>query len=246
MKRLEELGVGRPSTYASIISTIQDRGYVLEEGLGPGPELHRVRRRDPARAALPATSSTTRSPPAWRTTSTRSPAGAADMEPWLARFYFGVGATPTASVDGLGLKASRRGQHRRASTPERSTPSRSARTPTACRSSPASAATARTSSGARRGHDRASIPDDLAPDELTVERALELLAAPTGDRELGADPETGLDVHAEGGPLRSVRAAGRARRRDRRQAARRPSLFKDMDPATVTLEDVVQLLALPA
>ena len=46
---------------------------------------------------------------------------------------------------------------------------------------------------------RATVPDDMAPDELTVEKAEELLAAPSGDRELGTHPETGLPVVAKAG-----------------------------------------------
>ena len=47
--------------------------------------------------------------------------------------------------------------------------------------------------------ERASVPDDIAPDELTVEKAEELLAAPSGDRELGTDPATGLPIVAKAG-----------------------------------------------
>ena len=59
----------------------------------------------------------------------------------------------------------------------------------------------------QRGEDRASIPEDLAPDELTVERAEELLAAPSSDRVLGDDPETGLPVHGAGRAVRPLRPA---------------------------------------
>ena len=41
---------------------------------------------------------------------------------------------------------------------------------------------------------KASLPEDLAPDELTVDKAVELAAAPSGDRVLGVDPTTGYDV----------------------------------------------------
>src|SRR5205823_8665578 len=51
----------------------------------------------------------------------------------------------------------------------------------------------------QRGEDRASVPEDLAPDELTVEKAEELLAAPRDDRELGAYPESGLPVLVKAG-----------------------------------------------
>ncbi len=50
-----------------------------------------------------------------------------------------------------------------------------------------------------RGEERASIPEDLPPDELTVDRAVELLEAPKGDRVVGDDPATGLPVYAKAG-----------------------------------------------
>ena len=53
VQRLEELGVGRPSTYASIMTTIQDRGYVWKKGTALVPTLRRLRRRRPSREALP-------------------------------------------------------------------------------------------------------------------------------------------------------------------------------------------------
>ena len=64
----------------------------------------------------------------------------------------------------------------------------------------------------QRGEDRVSIPEDLAPDELTVERAEALLAAPSSDRVLGEDPETGLTVQVAGRTVRPLRAARRAGR----------------------------------
>src|SRR5690606_29257644 len=50
-----------------------------------------------------------------------------------------------------------------------------------------------------REDETASVPDDLAPDELTLEKALELLQAPSGDRLLGNHPETGLPIYAKNG-----------------------------------------------
>ncbi len=72
------------------------------------------------------------------------------------------------------------------------------------------------------GESRASIPEDVPLEELTVERATELLAAPSGDRALGEDPETGLTVFAKAGrygPYVQLgeRDADRSRRRSRRR-----------------------------
>ena len=51
----------------------------------------------------------------------------------------------------------------------------------------------------RGGDGAASLPEDLAPDELTAEQAAELLDAPSGDRELGADPESGQTIVVKAG-----------------------------------------------
>ena len=59
-----------------------------------------------------------------------------------------------------------------------------------------------------RGDERANLPDDLVPDELTVEKAEELMAQPSGDRELGVDPATGRADRRADGPLRPVRHRG--------------------------------------
>ena len=66
-----------------------------------------------------------------------------------------------------------------------------------------------------RGEERASVPEDMAPDELTIEKAEELLSAPSGDRVLGTHPEWGTRDRGEGRPLRPVRDRGAARGRDR-------------------------------
>ena len=63
----------------------------------------------------------------------------------------------------------------------------------------------------RRAEAPASVPEDLPPDELTVEKALELRPAPSGDRVLGTDPTAGYEVVAKAGPLRPVRDPGAAR-----------------------------------
>jgi DNA topoisomerase-1 len=86
----------------------------------------------------------------------------------------------------------------------------------------------------QRGEERASLPDDLAPDELTPERVEELLAAPSGDRELGVDPQ-GRTVTAKSGRYGPYVTDGE----------KSASLFKTMSLDTVTLEDALRLLSLP-
>jgi DNA topoisomerase-1 len=88
------------------------------------------------------------------------------------------------------------------------------------------------------------VPDDLPPDELTIARAEELLAAPREDRELGVDAETGLPVLVKAGrfgPYVQLGEPGEGSKDKPRTA----SLFKSMSIETVSLEQALQLLTLP-
>jgi DNA topoisomerase-1 len=93
--------------------------------------------------------------------------------------------------------------------------------------------------GSDEAADRANVPEDLAPDELTVEKAIELLSAPSGDRPLGPDPQTGEEITVRIGRF------GPYVQRGEGDAATRASVFKSMDPTTVTIDDAVALLTLP-
>jgi DNA topoisomerase-1 len=87
------------------------------------------------------------------------------------------------------------------------------------------------------------VPDELAPDELTVERAEELLSQPSGDRELGADPETGRPITARTG--RYGPYVTEVLPEEAKEKPRTASLFKTMSLDTVTLEEALRLLQLP-
>ena len=93
---------------------------------------------------------------------------------------------------------------------------------------------------------RGNVPEDLPPDELTLDVAKELLSKPAGaERELGAHPETGLQIVVKNGrfgPYIQELLPDDAKKSDKPRTA---SLFKTMDLDTVTLDDAVKLLTLP-
>jgi DNA topoisomerase I len=96
-----------------------------------------------------------------------------------------------------------------------------------------------------RGDERASVPEEMAPDELTVEKAEELLAAPSGERELGTDPSSGLPVVAKVGRYGPYVTEVLADDAPKTAKPRTGSLFKSMSLDTVTLDDALRLLSLP-
>ncbi len=98
-------------------------------------------------------------------------------------------------------------------------------------------------------HQRADIPDDLAPDELSVDLAEELLAKPSGDFELGPDPATGHTIVAKDGRygpyVTEVLPEGTPKTGKNAVKPRTASLFKSMSLDTVTLDDALKLMSLP-
>ncbi len=254
VKRLEELGVGRPSTYASTISTIQDRGYVWKKGSALVPSFTAfavvtlLEQHFPTLVDYAFTA-------AMEEDLDRIAAGSEDMEPWLTRFYFGAagaagangddGPAPAASASGDGL-ALKRLVEDLGDIDARAVNS----IPLGADADgvPIVARVGRYGPYLERGSgddvERASIPDDTPPDELTPERAVELLEAPSGDRDLGTHPTTGLVVHLKAGRFGPYIQEGE-HDDETGLKPRTASLFQSMDPATVTLEDVLPLLELP-
>jgi DNA topoisomerase-1 len=231
IRRLEELGVGRPSTYASIMGTIQDRGYVWKKGSALVPsftafavvtllEQHFPDLVDYAFTAR------------MEENLDEIASGGLEPVPWLSAFYFGV-------EQEAGLRAmvsDRLGDIDARAVNSISIGSDPDGVPIVVR-------VGRYGPYLERGEDRASIPEDLPPDELTPARALELLAAPRDDRQLGVDPDSGLPVLVRSGRFGPYVQLGEADDGDGR--VRTASLFKDMDPRTVTLDDALRLLSLP-
>ena len=201
-----------PSTYASIIGTIQDRGYVWKKGHRPRPVLDRLRRGRAARAALQH-AGRLRFTAGMEDDLDEIANGAAGAVPWLRHFYFGNGST---RAQGAGLRATRR--HRRPRDqlhPDR----RRHRWSRVGRYGPY----------VQRGDERASLPEDLRPRRADPGAGRRVAAAPQGPRVIGTDPATGLEVTARSRPLRRLRAAGR-QAEGRRSSRRRASLFKTMTP----------------
>ncbi|MBM3676705.1 MAG: type I DNA topoisomerase, partial [Actinobacteria bacterium] len=180
LKALEDRGIGRPSTWASIIGTILDRGYTFKKGTALIPTFRAfavVRLLEEHFRQLVDYDFTAR----MEDDLDRIASGDEERVAWLHRFYFGNGGSPglhhlvTDHLDEIDARA------------VNSIP---------IPGSDIVIRVGRYGPYLERGEERASIPDDLVPDELTVERAEELLAQPSGDRELGAHPETGLTVVA--------------------------------------------------
>lgn len=98
-------------------------------------------------------------------------------------------------------------------------------------------------------HQRADVQEDLAPDELTVDLAEELLAKPSGDFELGADPESGNQIIARDGRygpyVTEVLPEGTPKTGKNAVKPRTASLFKSMTLDTVSLADALKLMSLP-
>jgi DNA topoisomerase-1 len=243
VKAMEELGVGRPSTYASVISTILDRGYVWKKGTALVPSFT-------AFAVVGLLERYFGNLVDYGFTASMEDdldeiaAGTEESLPWLTRFYFGSdapGAMPSdgTEVDTLGLKATVAAHLAEIDAREINSIPLGA-------GSDGEAIVARVGRYGpylQRGEDRASIPDDLAPDELTIQRAEEILAAPSNDRVLGVDPDSGLDVQVKAGRFGPYVQVGEVV--DGGEKPRTASLFASMDPATLTFEQALELLRIP-
>ena len=234
VKALEERGIGRPSTYASIMGTILDRGYVNKRGSALVPTFlaFAVTRLLEDHFAHLVDYNFTAS---MEDGLDEIASGNADMKQWLSRFYFGgddlVGlktltgdlgeidardnSTFAVGDPGLGinLRVGKFGPYL-----ERETEGEL---------------------------QRANVPMDLAPDELTVEKAEELFAIPSGERELGEHPEWGVSIVAKSGRYGAYVTEVLPEGSPKTLKPRTASLFASMNLDTVTLDDALRLLSLP-
>ncbi|MFL1902159.1 type I DNA topoisomerase [Streptomyces tauricus] len=252
VKELEEREIGRPSTYASIIGTILDRGYVFKKGTALVPsflsfavvnllEKHFGRLVDYDFTAK------------MEDDLDRIARGEALSIPWLRRFYFGEGEATGAAEAGNG-DGDHLGGLKELVTDLGAIDAREVSS-FRVDSSDIMLRVGRYGPYVERGekdaenHQRADVPEDLAPDELTVELAEELLAKPSGDFELGADPETGHQIIARDGRygpyVTEVLPEGTPKTGKNAVKPRTASLFKSMSLDTVTLADALKLMSLP-
>ncbi|WP_330306174.1 MULTISPECIES: type I DNA topoisomerase [unclassified Streptomyces] len=251
VKELEEREIGRPSTYASIIGTILDRGYVFKKGTALVPsflsfavvnllEKHFGRLVDYDFTAK------------MEDDLDRIARGEAQAVPWLKRFYFGegeaTGAAEAGNGDGDHLGGLKELVTDLGAIDAREVSSFPVGNDIVLRVGRYGPYVERGEKDAEN-HQRADVPEDLAPDELTVDLAEELLAKPSGDFELGADPATGHQIIARDGRygpyVTEVLPEGTPKTGKNAVKPRTASLFKSMSLDTVTLEDALKLMSLP-
>ena len=236
VKALEEDGIGRPSTYASIMSTIIGKGYVTKRGQALVPEwiaftITRFLENNFERLVNYAFTAQ------MEEDLDLIAAGEVDRSTWLHRFYFGgegieglhdtvqnVGDSDPRAVnsihiaENITLRTGKYGPYIETMVEPGS-------------------------EGAdENGRRIVNIPEGLAPDELTVEKAQELIDAPIiTDRVMGQDPATGFDILFKDGRYGPYVLLDDPNAEKPKTA----SLFKSMTPDTFTYEDAIKLLSLP-
>lgn len=262
VKALEELGIGRPSTYSSIIKTIQDRGYVHKKGSALVPswvafavtgllEQHFGRLVDYDFTA------------AMEDELDAIAAGTERRTNWLNNFYFGGehgGADSVARSGGLKklVGINLEGIDAREVNSIKLFDDAEGR-PVYVRVGKNGPYLERTVTGdnGEPTPQRANLDDSLTPDELTLEVAEQLFATPQEGRVLGVDPVTGHEIVAKDGRYgpyvtevlpEPAAESGEPAKKAKKSTAVKPrtgSLLRSMDLQTVTLEDALKLLSLP-
>ncbi|MDG4807375.1 type I DNA topoisomerase [Micromonospora sp. WMMD1120] len=250
VKALEELGIGRPSTYASIMQTIQDRGYVTKRGQAMIPTflafavIGLMERHYPRLIDYDFTAS-------MENELDEIAGGDHAAVDFLTAFYFGstngagdqdiarsgglkklvtenLSDIDARSVNSIPLFTDDEGREvvvrvgRYGPYLQRAVPGETPATP------------AEGEEGSAQG-DRAPIPEGLAPDELTPEKVHELFLGGGGERKLGDDPATGEPIVLKSGRFGPYVSSGE----------RKSSLLRTQTPDTLTLQEALKLLSLP-
>ncbi|HWM22788.1 MAG TPA: type I DNA topoisomerase [Ilumatobacteraceae bacterium] len=233
VKRLEELGIGRPSTWASIIQTVQDRGYVWKKGQALIPTwtafavVSLLEQHFDDLVDYEFTAKIEEDLDAIA-------AGTGQKDQWLTRFYFGDDDT----LPGLKRLVEENLDEIDAATintfPLGTDPDGNVVVVKPGKYGPY----------VKRGDDTAGVPDDLPPDELTVDKALQLLAAPKSDVPIGE--LDGYPVYAKNGRFGPYVQWGSPDQLppglDKPKMA---SLFKTMVLERLTVDEAETLLQLP-
>ena len=266
VKALEELGIGRPSTYSSIIKTIQDRGYVHKKGSALVPswvafavtgllEQHFGRLVDYGFTA------------AMEDELDEIASGNEHRTNWLNNFYFGGDhGVPDSVARSGGLKklvgVNLEGIDAREVNSIKLFDDAEGRTISVRvgKNGPYLERMVLGDDGELKPQ-RANLNDTLTPDELTLEAAEQLFATPQEGRTLGVDPETGREIVAKDGrygpyvteilpepPDDPDGPADQGAKKGKKPTGPKPrtgSLLRSMDLQTVTLDDALKLLSLP-
>jgi DNA topoisomerase-1 len=229
VKALEELGIGRPSTYSSIMQTIQDRGYVFKRGQALIPSflafavVGLLENYFPRLVDYSFTAS-------MEDDLDEIAGGDAAAIDFLRTFYFGGAINNVESVAGSGgLK--RMVTEQLGEIDARGVNSIPLHDGVVAR-------VGRFGPYLQRGGDdgdRVSLPDGIAPDELTPEKVDELFLGGGGERSLGENPATGEPIVLKSGRYGPYISSGE----------KNASLLKTQNPESLTLEDALRLLTLP-
>jgi DNA topoisomerase-1 len=242
VKKLEELGIGRPSTFASIMQTIQDRGYVTKRGRALVPtflafsvtgllEQHFTKLIDYEFTA------------SMEEDLDKIANGEEERVAWLTKFFYGNEDNPglaylsadLGAINAQAINTMKMGEDIEIRVGRYG---------------------AYLQQGIGEERKYANIPEQMAPDELTLSKAIELLAKPTGKRKLGIDPVSGLEVIAKSGrfgayvtevfPEEIVEEGVKSKRK--KKDAPKPksaSLLSTMSLDTIDLAGALKLLSLP-
>ncbi|MEU8356318.1 type I DNA topoisomerase [Nonomuraea sp. NPDC048882] len=242
VKELEDREIGRPSTYASIIGTILDRGYVFKKGTALVPSFL-------AFAVVNLLEQHFGNLVDYDFTADMEKVlddianDRAERVPELQRFYYGSGDDGDEGLKEMVTDLGDIDAKEISSFP--------------VKGSDIVLRVGRYGPYLDRDGARVNVPEDMTPDELTAEKAEELFSRPTGDRQLGADPVTGHMIVAKDGrygpyvtevlpePAADEEAPKRRTKKADAVKPRTSSLFKTMSLDTITLDDALKLLTIP-
>ncbi len=232
VQQLEKEGIGRPSTYASIIDTILDRGYVRKLGNALVPTFTGV-------AVMQLLENYFENLVNYRFTSEMESSldeiaeGKREYLPYLKQFFLGKS----------GLAEQVKSQEKKINPTESRTVQLDHLKEVEVKIGRYGAYVVKPgTAGTEEIH--ATIPDDIAPGDLTVHQVEDLLiASEKGPQSLGKDPKSGLDVYCLSGRYGPYVQLGQVT--DDQPKPRRASLLKGMDPKNIELEKALELLSLP-